>query len=309
LAIGADFPHILIEGESALTARLWDSLAVKPLVLSPNVSKSELNPDWADYLRRLQIIPFLHAVTEAAGQTDETVEHLRNILLRTRRRLGLPKGESLRLLVVGSHTSIANQERMGRIQDGENWQLLARQNFFKGLLQERRLAGRLHLALEGFEGITCGWLADAFPALRPTQIAPEFDDLIADARRVLATSRVTTDRLPLKRPAVPLIYTRDKGSQWQPFNSGRTRGPYTTTSKLIEEFRKERAAHPTLEGVLVKVIPEDVEDHNPLDPPMITTVQLIKGRAAGLRAVLLDRSYGIVCLTDTKAPGLPIFAV
>jgi hypothetical protein len=196
---------------------------------------------------------------------------------------------------------------MGRIQDGENWHELSERSFYSGLLKDRNLARRLHRALEGFEGITCLWLADVFPELRPKARAPQYDRLVADARRSLARAPVGNDGLMLRRPAVPVIYARSGDSDWQRFKSGRAR-PYTTTSKLIQEFRHARSATPSLEGVLIKVLPDDAADHNPLDPPMITTTQLDAARAAGLAAVLLDRRYGVVSLTDAGEAALPIFA-
>jgi hypothetical protein len=139
-------------------------------------------------------------------------------------------------------------------------------------------------------------LAEAFPELRPDRaLPPRFRDLPARARRELIEDPV----LRHLRGALPLIYFRTS-KNWSRFvvNSEEKAEDVTcrTTTKLIDQyatFCREKPNRARV-AVLVKVLPEDASECNPLDNPIISTAERQNARTAGIQAVILDERYGIV---------------
>lgn len=294
------FPHILIEGRIQLTERLWKRCPwPQPLVLTTNPA---VIPEISGFRRPYEDDlgnPLIHRFfgiflimrhlgvgvdwTDSAGRLDSLLD-----LARDRFDLEI---DPIRIVCVGSHESLWVQELLGRAWLPEE----AVQMYLASLKRRREYAAALYDALSTMPCLEFHWLADALPHLRPDLETDAFGDVARQARLALAQA---TPRGELVR-ATPLLYTRPRPDEpWQPF-SGASRaasgqGPFTTTSKLLDQYRRSQERKDAHECVLAKLLPDDGSRLNPCDSPIISSRQLLEAERAGIGAVLLDKQYGVI---------------
>lgn len=314
LSEGQLAPHILIEADRDLTAHLWRESEIKPFVLTPQIwaceLQDELTPDGERYVSRLPAIGLIRHLLGDAEPDDSSAVDLKRFLVDVRRHFRVGRGR-LRLAVVGTHTSISNQIVVGYEHDGGDMDYLHENDFVPCRRRHRQLGGLMGAILESLWRVNTIWLTRAFPDLCPQQDAPkqEYELVGAAAREALRSVKrefVEEARLLLKRPALPLMYTRSPARpEWEPFVSLDGRQPYSTTNLLIEQFGQASAKQPGLEGMLVKVLAGDLDEYSPVDPPLIGDKTLKLARDANVRIILLDRALGIVRPFGVADPSFP----
>lgn len=324
------FPHVLIEGDVELTARLWEECAGgvfvvpperRPIVLSPNRRASKLRnalngndpkheANGNYYVKHVDMLSLLRSYP----RVDRRLRPARTItraLSWARREFRLEPDQPVSVSLVGSHSSLTNQIRTGLINIGAQIDA-ERKRAYDKLIARRGMALRLMETLKAFGNVEPVWLAEAFDSLGPT------DELPRELKEVVRIEKVrqrhdmiaSTSHEAAIQPAIPVIYTQcARDPEWKRFEGlswerpWLRAAPFASTGMLIEQFaefaRTERAGEPGLRAVLVKVLAEK-NRCNPLDAPMITTEQLGKAKAAGISAVLLDGDHGIISRKEIK---------
>jgi hypothetical protein len=295
-------PHILIEGHIALTQALWDRCGSrKPIVLSANAHvhpvaslfRQGYQDQWGDGLVHRLFGAFMIMGHRRTGKDwINSFGKLQFVLELARDRFKLARDKPVRIVCAGSHESLWAQEQTGH--DG----LLREheQKYLAELKRGREYARALYEALSTVEGIELVWAAKAFPQLRPRTRTPLYLEVAGMARQALMD---LMDELPAGTavPAIPRLYTRARTNEpWKAFTGGRWngRGPYTTTTKLLEQYRNSLVHQQGHECVLTKLLPPDEQWLNPCDCPIVTLEQRKLAAAAGVSAILLDRRFGVI---------------
>lgn len=215
---------------------------------------------------------------------------LQSVIELARDRFKLARDTPVCIVCAGSHESLWAQEQAGQgglLREDE-------QVYLAGLKRGREFAKALYQALSTVDGVELRWVAEAFPQLRPKTPTLQYPELAGLARRDLI------DETPVRTtiPTIPRLYTRARATEpWKPFAGGRQkngRGPYTTTTKLLEQYMGSLVHREGHECVLTKLLPREEEWLNPCDCPIITLEQRQLAAEAGVSAILLDKRFGVI---------------
>lgn len=296
-------PHVLIGLDPVLTRVIWselDWLGREPLILAANAVRVRLKTDREPLGRVLETFP----LERLAGHffyhrpDPQILLYIEQALKRTRTRLKIPKSSPLTTVVVGKHYSAGSALKVASAQPQKEagWLSLA------PFMRSRTLASLVGATLERVDGLEMHWLSEALDErMQPQERSDRYRAVVKKARDKLATTEPPTcfgaEEVKLKLPAIPMIYVRNgPGEIWTelPQVNGR-RGPHTESSELIKQFGKaRRESKGRLQGVLLKVLGEDLSRHTSADAPMVTAQQLKLARDAELEAVLLDWRHGVI---------------
>ncbi len=311
-------PHILIEGHIALTQALWDRCgSLKPIVLSAN---THVHPVTSLFRQGYQdrwgygLVFRLFGAFMIMGHRQTGTDwigsfgRLQFVLDLARDRFKLARDEPVRIVCAGSHETLWAQE-----QAGQGGLLLEpEQKYLAELKRGREYARALYEALSTVEGIELIWAAKAF-GLQPRTRTPLYLDVAGMARQALID---LMDKRPAGTavPAIPRLYTRVRADEpWKAFTGGRWNGggPYTTTTKLLEQYKNSLSHREGHECVLTKLLPPDERWLNPCDCPIVTLEQRKLAAAAGVSAILLDKRFGVIEYDyDTRPPRAPpVYAI
>jgi hypothetical protein len=317
---------VLIEGALRPTGRLYRLLDPAPWVWSQNPGDFAFGEgrDLLEAARNAgERSPRLSTIwlAELAGSKidvpdpDRNVERdLDDLIAEVRGELGLGDGERLKVVLVGNHTTATDSvtdklnglyahlefpkyKRLREVLRGDR-------EFIKNLYEVFG-SRRDRVEVLWLRDVTSG-LAASFGPERPCP--PHLEAVAALAREKIGQLhrvRLNGKYHPM-RPSLPFLFVRD-GSEGDynvwigPNNKGGFERPFSTHDKLLEEFARWRKRTGNCnEAVLSMLLGDNLSEHNPLDPPIVTDRTLDKCFEADVSAVLLDERVG----ADFSGPAL-----
>jgi hypothetical protein len=306
-----NIPHVLIAADPIFALQLWELCPRdrKPFLLSTNPSAiynlCRRKPRKPDVIG-CSFFGLIERLVQG-GNDDAAVDELRSSLVEVRRSCDLDETTRLRVAMVGSHSSLSGTIDGGNFHQGQYAGLAGRPGFQNAMRRGRTLVGLFDKAIAELDEFEPLWLADAFPKLRPHPADGCYPQIVRDARAMLKTMPmppVSVGNIQIHKPAIPMIYvTRDPvavgsapslAAKWRLLDPSPRTHSYSVTQLLIDQFREQREQDPSLRGVLVKLLPEDISDQNVLDAPIVGEETIETARSAGLEAILLDAKRGIL---------------
>ncbi len=313
--------HILLESSQEFAELVWQIKRQDMSLSAPNLDTSSIFAKHAGSIHAgfIELAPMLASFYYGSFDGDAWAR-FRQFASDAAGVYSAADGTAV-MVHAGTHSTLCPTHDMSLIHP-------ALPPMLSGMREDRNLTGMIYAMLQQENGLAIEWLANAFPALKPSQPGSRQDVALAERarERILNNKRQPAfidPRTILPKPAIPCIYVKPRGARdFDLFNGGEYRKglqngqAYTSTDKLLEDFMKHRDREfgPDAESVLVKVAPSELDQANPLDPPAIRQRNLKAAAEAGIDRVLLDRRVGVVDSTDTPdwPEGLrrpPIFAV
>lgn len=323
-----NIPHVLIAADPIFALHLWElcPLGEKPVLLSTN--PIEIYSLCRSLKEKPEVIgsSFSGLIEHLVynEDNDEPVAELRTCLREVREKCSLSETARLSIAMAGSHSSLSGTIDGAGFHFGDYEASTSRPRFQNAMRSGRTLIGLLDKAIAEFGEFQSMWLADAFPQLQPNYACGNYLQLAQRARIILRKMTIPpfgAQGIQIRNPSIPLIFvTRNPipaGSNdhpvedWQLFKFDSRQHNYSVTQLLINQFDEQRKGDPSLRGVLVKLLPDDLSDQNALDAPIVGEETVEAARRVGLEAILLDAKRGILrppaasnCITNALVLGI-----
>lgn len=314
---GEDFTeaHLLLESSQELASLIWPKLKPRLAVCTSNIDSSAIRSGYREDLPVLGLVGFIGIINRSFFGLDDFDDTARffEFLGEVRKEVGLGKTDKVVLVHAGSHTTLAptvetyGTEDFGLVDETEF-------NEIADWRSNRVTGGIVYEALRSIPGLEVEWLANiiknrpGFEDIRPVKEAGGADKSLADrARRLLdreprRSFGIVNKRLPQASLPYVFFYDEDDGKK-RSFYGGLDRPngtAYTSTDRMLADFKERSKTKTAIDPVLVKVAPFNLQEANPLDAPVLRDRHLKVAAEVGIKRVLLDKRVGIIDTTETE---------
>lgn len=319
--------HLLLESSQELSALIWKGLNPRLALCTSNVDTSMVLRAYEDDVEVRGLIGLLGMINahyfggeSGFGGYDDEARFM-DLLALVREENNLRSDEDVVMVHGGSHTTLAPtidtyvNEDVGMIDDRGFAELLRRRI-------NRTTCGIVYEMLRNTTGVKVEWLVNvirgkrAFEKMRPKGRPTDRDlDIAGRARATLDGKRVLhfgdgNHALPLA--SIPYIYYEDtddqnrlkeyRGRRYRRSGEMRFGDAFTSTDRLLRDFRESRKFKNAKDPVLVKLAPTKLALANPMDAPVVRDRHLRAAALAGITRILLDDKVGIIDTTATLKP-------
>lgn len=321
--------HIILEGMSKITHKLWEKLEGSPEIWSYNmINQDRRNVFSTKHEGSVAMqIWLLHMIAGDLADDPhlprpDTREDFVDLIDAARTKFELGDRHKLNVVMPGNHTAST---------DDIVWDLLRDQSplisvdqytqLRQWVRRDRTFVSEIYNLFEAYnDRVQLCWTVLASPEIfkRNPEATESLQQLATQVRGKLSGELPFRlgDTLHQKRPFLPYLFVGKRAGNsldvWQSkAGQGGFDKPYSTYKSLLDARAND--LEPTERSneisVLVMVV-GDLDAHNPIDPPIVTPEVLDNANKAGVDMVLLDSRVGIdVTVNDDSRDSIRVFSV